>query len=93
MHTATSHTRQEVLDDIIRAQEEFCWYREEGGGGTATAKRCFNEKMAFDLDLEGQQEEKGVGGGHSGVDHISDSRKLRTHRCSWNWWVYRECHE
>ena len=48
--------------------------------------------MAFDLNLEGQQEEKGMGGGHAGVNHISDSRKLGTQRCSWNGGVYRECH-
>lgn len=88
MRTATSHTRQEVLDDIIKAQEVLLV--QGGRGGQLSPKDAFTEKMAFGLDLEGQQEGKGVGGRHSGVDHISDSRKLRTHRCLWNWWVYRE---
>lgn len=43
--------------------------------------------MAFDLALEGQ-EEKGVGGGPSGTDHINDSRKQGKHRHSRNG-VYR----
>lgn len=45
------------------------WGREK-----ATPKKriweAFIKKMGFDLALKGQQEEEGVGGGPSGINHI-----------------------
>lgn len=90
MQTATSNTRQ-VLGDIKKVNRELRW----GGGGRMLFLKgriwgTFTEKMACDLALEGQQEEEGVGGGPSGIDHINDSRKLGKHRSSGNG-VYRQC--
>lgn len=80
MHTATSNTRQ-VLGAITNMHGELRWFK---GGRKLFLKgkvwKTFIEKMAFDLALEGQQEEKGVGGGPSGIDHLNDSRKLGKHK-------------
>lgn len=90
MHTAASNTRQ-ALGDITKVHGELCWY---GGGGKLFPKGktwgTFIEKLAFDLALDGQQEEKGVGGGPSGIDHVNDSRKLGKHKSLGNG-VYKEC--
>lgn len=74
-------TQRPVLGDTTNIHGELRWYE----GGTKLFLRgkvwgTFIEKMAFGLALEGQQEEKGVGGGPSGTDRLNDSRKLGKHR-------------
>lgn len=90
MHTATSNTRH-VSGDMKKANGELCWC---GGGRTLFRKGriwgTVTEQMACDLALEGRQEEEGLGGGPSGMDHINDSRKTGKHRSSGNG-ACREC--
>lgn len=87
MHTATSNTRQEVLGDITKVQGELCWvWRREKAAPKGRICGTFIKKMAFDLGLEGQQEEKGMGGGPSGVDHINDIREAGKAQEFREWW-------
>ena len=57
MRTATSHTRQ-VLDDIIKAQEEFCWYR-EGGGDSYHQKMLSLRRWHLTWTLKGNRKRRG----------------------------------